>query len=99
MGVPPGKGRRGEGTAHLDFQIQATMAQRRSQSCPARVETFIWVPPPPPYPPWGVNPPRLNAQSFRCPVCQCTEFRLYSPPAFLAFACYQCGRSRAMAVV
>eukprot|EP00973_Karenia_brevis_P044177 6120553-Karenia_brevis.AAC.1 len=102
MGVHPGKGRRGEGTAHLDFHIQAKMAQVRSHSCPAvptRVEPVPPVPPPPPYPPWGRDPPRLNACSFCCPVCKCTEFRLYSPPMFMAFACYQCGHSRAMAVV
>eukprot|EP00973_Karenia_brevis_P085018 11799160-Karenia_brevis.AAC.1 len=71
------------------------MAQR-SQSCPARVESR---PDPPPYPPWGWDPPRLNADSFRCPRCACTEFRLYTLRGFVAFACYQCKRARAMAIL
>eukprot|EP00973_Karenia_brevis_P040603 5615818-Karenia_brevis.AAC.1 len=68
------------------------MAQR-SRSAPARLEISQFpIPPPPPYPPPDVFvPPPLNRDSVQCLQCRFTEFRLYMPPEYMAWACMRSG--------
>eukprot|EP00973_Karenia_brevis_P017796 2444453-Karenia_brevis.AAC.1 len=72
------------------------MAQR-SRSAPARLETPALIPAPPPYPPPDVFvPPPLNVDSVQCLQCRFTEFRLYAPAGYFAWACMRCAFAQAI---